>query len=238
MKLKELVAPTMKELFIQEITKQILSGHVKVGEKLPTEREMQHQMKVSRTIINSGLSELARIGFVDIIPRQGAFVADYIRKGNIETLVAIMNFNGGNLDRHTFNSLMDYRSSTECECAYLAAKNRTPEDLSRLKTLYQQIIDENDPTTVAHLKVDFHHILYCATGNDIYPLVFNSFNKLSFTFNEIIFKNYGIESAYLSLPELIKAIEDQNPDEARYFTKKLALRRMQQLNHYYYKEDV
>jgi len=237
MELRELVAPTMKELFAHEIITQILSGDCKIGEKLPTEREMERRMHVSRTIINSGLAELARIGFVDIVPRQGVFVADYIRNGNIETLTAIMNFNGGKLERLTFDSLMTYRSNTECECAYLAAKHRTEDDLTQMKAIYRKIMMEKDMEVIAQLKIDFHHVLYCATGNAIYPLVYNSFNKLSLTFYKIIFNHYGHDAAIYNLKEIIQAIEKQKPDEARYFSKKLALKRMQQLNHYYYDES-
>ena len=55
--LKEIVAPTMKELFIKEIENKIISGEWPIGMKLPSEREMEIKMKVSRTIINTGLND-------------------------------------------------------------------------------------------------------------------------------------------------------------------------------------
>lgn len=236
MELKEIIAPTMKELFIKEITRQILSGECKIGERLPTEREMERKMKVSRTIINSALAELARIGFVKIVPRHGVFVEDFIRNGNIDTLISIMNFNGGKLDRKTFDSLNAYRLNTECECADLAARNRTEADLMLLDELYKKIANETDTYVIAQLKVEFHHAMYCATGNTIYPLVFNSFNKLSLTYNEIIFRHLGCEAATMYLPELINAIKEKNSDEARLIMNKLAVRRIVELNRYYFSD--
>ena len=56
MKFNQIIAPSMKELFIKEIEALILSGQLKVGEKLPTERELSDEMKISRTIVNLGLS--------------------------------------------------------------------------------------------------------------------------------------------------------------------------------------
>ncbi len=78
MQFNEIVAPTMKELFTKEIIKLILTGQLSPGDKLLTEREMASQMKVSRTIINLGMTELASMGFIEIVPRKGAYVADYI----------------------------------------------------------------------------------------------------------------------------------------------------------------
>ena len=62
MKFNQIIAPSMKELFIKEIEALILSGQLKVGEKLPTERELADEMKISRTIVNLGLSELKNKG--------------------------------------------------------------------------------------------------------------------------------------------------------------------------------
>lgn len=99
MKFNQIIAPSMKELFIKEIEALILSGQLKVGDKLPTERELADEMKISRTIVNLGLSELKNKGFIDIVPRKGAFVADYAKNGKLDTLISIINFNGGRFDK-------------------------------------------------------------------------------------------------------------------------------------------
>jgi DNA-binding FadR family transcriptional regulator len=93
MELPRLQAPSLKELFIKEMEAQILSGKLPIGSKLPSEREIAEAMGVSRAVVNAGLMEMARKGFLEIKPRSGAFVADYRRKGTSETLLSIMNFN-------------------------------------------------------------------------------------------------------------------------------------------------
>lgn len=236
MELKEIVAPTMKELFKNELIRQILSGECQIGDKLPTEREMEEKMKVSRTVINSALSDLSRIGFVKIIPRKGVFVEDYIRHGNIDTLISLMTFNGGKIDRRTFDAFTSYRLHNECECAYLAAINRSDKDLKILHDLYNKICHSNDVSEVSQLKLDFHHTIYCATGNSIYPLMFNSFNKFAFTFNEVLFRNLGCESASRDLLLLIDAIAEQRANDAKNIMKRLISDRIDELNLYYFKE--
>ena len=86
---------SLTDLFVQQIENMILSGELEVGEQLPPARELSIQMGVSRPVISAGLIELEKLGFVEIIPRKGAFVCDYRRKGTVETLVAIMRYNGG-----------------------------------------------------------------------------------------------------------------------------------------------
>lgn len=236
MDLKEIVAPTLKELFITEIEQRIISGEWKVGERLPTEREMERKMKVSRTIINSGLASLAQKGFVDIVPRQGIFVGNYIHNGNLDTLLSIMNFSGGKLYKKTFESLMTYRIHNDCECAYLAAQNRTDDDLKLMYSIYQKVMETTDILALSQLKIDFHHAVDCATGNDIYPLVYNSFKKLAFTFNEIVFRNFGYKTASEYMLELIIAIEQKKAEEARFIMNQLITLRINNLKEWYYKK--
>jgi GntR family transcriptional regulator, transcriptional repressor for pyruvate dehydrogenase complex len=236
MELKEIVAPTMKTLFIAEIERKILAGEWQIGDRLPSEREMEQRMKVSRTIINSGLTELARKGFVEIIPRQGVFVGDYIRNGHLDVLASIMNFNGGRFNRKTFDSLMEYRLNTECECAYLAALHRTDDDLQQLKELHNKIMQSNDYNLVAILKVEFQHSIYCATGNTIYPLIFNSFKNMILNFNQIIYRHTGTATATYRIQELIDAIEKHEAAKAKSIMHDLVVSRVDELSHWYFKE--
>ena len=82
MNFEQLYAPSLKELFVQKLQGMILSGELAMGEKLPAERELCQQMGVSRAVVNGGITELARQGFLEVQPRQGAYVADYRRNGN------------------------------------------------------------------------------------------------------------------------------------------------------------
>ena len=75
MKFKAINTLSIKELFISQIEEMILSGELKPGDKLPTERELADEMNISKTIVHDGIRELARIGFLDVISRKGIYVA-------------------------------------------------------------------------------------------------------------------------------------------------------------------
>lgn len=98
MKFGEIVAPSMKELFIQRIEDFILSGELRPGDRLPSERELADEMKISKTVVHEGIRELVRCGFLDVVPRRGVTVADYSNSGNLNTLLAIMKRNGRAMD--------------------------------------------------------------------------------------------------------------------------------------------
>ena len=106
---KKLTAPTLKELFVQELEALILSGELAIGQKLPSERDLAQKMQISRSVVNDGLAEMARRGFLEISPRQGTVVADFHRNGTLDILVSIMSYNGGQLPREEIRSILEIR---------------------------------------------------------------------------------------------------------------------------------
>lgn len=70
MEFSKLSAPTLKELFVEQLENLILSGKLSIGEKLPSERELADSMQVSRSVVNAGLAEIADKGFLEIVPRE------------------------------------------------------------------------------------------------------------------------------------------------------------------------
>lgn len=101
MDFRPIVAPSIRELFIQQLEGAILSGQLKPGDRLPTERELADTMHISKTVVHEGLRELHRLGFLDIASRRGVTVADYAQTGSLETLTAIMDYHGGLPDEKT-----------------------------------------------------------------------------------------------------------------------------------------
>ena len=71
MEFKKISSPTLRELFVQQLEDLILSGKLKIGEKLPTERQLAESMQVSRSVVNNGLSDLEKKGFLVVKPRSG-----------------------------------------------------------------------------------------------------------------------------------------------------------------------
>ena len=211
----KITVPSTKAIFINEIENAILSGELKAGDRLPTERDISNQMNVPRSVVNSGLADLERIGFVQVVPRRGTVVTDYMRHGNIETLSAIMDFNGGNFDRQTFESIMDFRMLCEPHCACLAAHNRKEEDLVEMENYIRRQEMAKCIREAIGCRYSFNRAIYYATGNTIFPLLYNSFEAVDQSFAETIFNAMGIEKADIGMRELLAAIRAQDAERAR-----------------------
>ena len=118
----KITALSLTDLFVQQIENMILSGELAFGEQLPPARELAAKVGVSRTVVTAGLVELEKLGFVEIKARQGVYVCDYRRHGTMETLVAIMRYNGGALRQNEVRSLLETRDAMECMCMRLVVE--------------------------------------------------------------------------------------------------------------------
>ena len=135
---------SLTDLFVQQVENMILSGELQVGEKLPPERELAIRMGVSRPVISAGLIELEKLGFVEILPRQGAYICDYRRKGTVETLVAIMRYNSGTMRKTEVKSLLEVREQLECLCSRLVIENASDEELQALEGILDELKGAKD----------------------------------------------------------------------------------------------
>ena len=138
MDFRPIVAPSIRELFIQQVEGAILSGQLKPGDRLPTERELADTMHISKTVVHEGLRELHRLGFLDIASRRGVTVADYAQTGSLETLRAIMDFHGGLPDAKTAGSILQLRYYLEGPAMEELAARHTPADMAALQALQRQ----------------------------------------------------------------------------------------------------
>ena len=70
MEFQKISSPSLRELFVEQVQHMILSGKLKIGEKLPPERQLAQEMQVSRAVVNGGITDLERMGFLVVKPRR------------------------------------------------------------------------------------------------------------------------------------------------------------------------
>ena len=215
MSFEQLYAPSLKELFVQKLQSLILSGELAMGEKLPSERELCQRMGVSRAVVNGGISELARQGFVDVRPRQGTFVADYRRNGNMETLMAIMEYNGGVLGREEIRSILEVRWGLEQMTLYRVIDNATDEQLEKLGEIVNQLGSNPTPAQAAEIAFQFHHEMTIIGGNHILPLIYTSFRAPCASLWIRFCRKYGVAALHSNVEELYRHLLNRDKDGAR-----------------------
>lgn len=214
MEFTKLTAPSLKELFIQDLENKILSGKIPIGEKLPTERELAKSMQVSRAVINAGISELARKGFLNIKPRVGTFVADYRRNGTIETLISIMNYNGGILRAAEIRSILELRIALDSLAVELCIPIIKDNEILILKDYVKQMEDAESPEMASEIAFLFQHELALLSGNTLIPLIFTSFKIPILSLWTRFCRLYGLESLRNNTATLCEYIEKRDTEKA------------------------
>ena len=205
----EIVAPTVKALFIQQIEGMILSGELRPGDRLPTERELADEMKISKTVVHEGLRELHRLGFLDIASRRGVTVADYAQTGSLETLRAIMDFHGGIPDAKTAASILQLRYYLEGPAMEELAARHTAADMAALRALQQQAEQaaRQSVSAFAEALFRYHRGVTFLSGNTITPLIFNAFATVNLEFWKEYIQVTGIDRCLERLGQFTAYIE-------------------------------
>lgn len=221
---------SLTDLFVQQVENMILSGELAVGERLPPARELSIRMGVSRPVISAGLIELEKLGFVEIYPRQGAYVCDYRRKGTIETLVAIMRYNGGAMRRNEVSSLLQVRGSLESLCMEQVIGQASAQELEALSPLLDRIAAAKTPDETADAVFAFHHELAVLSGNMLLPLLYHSFQPESLYLWSISCRHFGCRQLYETKLSLYKALLNRDVPEAKTITENSIRTAMEQLS--------
>ncbi len=210
MEFSKLSAPSLKDLFIQQLQEKILSGELPIGTELPSERELAEQMQVSRAVINGGLNELARKGFIELRPRQGSFVADYRRKGNLDTLITIMEYQGGILGAQEIRSILEFRLALEHLAIESAISNATDEQIHSLELFVDQLKNATTPLQASEIAFQFHHDLSFIGNNSILPLIYYSFRTPVISLWTRFCTIYGIPALYNNIHTLYEYIKKRD----------------------------
>ena len=196
MEFEKLVSPSLKDLFISHIEAMILSGELPVGQQLPPERQLAQSMGVSRAVVNSGIVELERRGFLEIRPRVGTFVTDYRRAGTLETLKSIMTYNRGHLRNGEIRSILEVRDALDKLAVAGIIPHVTEEDMDLLTEKAEAIRLAADNHQAAEAAFAFQHELAMLSGNTLLPLIFRSFYSSVLVLWERFCALHGISMLY------------------------------------------
>lgn len=215
MEFTKLCAPTLKDLFIREMESMILSGRLAVGERLPSERELAEQMQVSRAVINGGISDLARKGFLHVKPRAGVYVADYRRTGTPETIRSIMEYNGGQLRAAEIRSILEIKLMFDQLAVEQAIPTLDKNGLALLEGLLVTLKEATSPQAVADAAFAFYHELTLLGTNTLIPLIYQAFRIPNLALWAQYTRKYGSETIYDNASRIFAAIRQKNAVAAK-----------------------
>jgi GntR family transcriptional repressor for pyruvate dehydrogenase complex len=203
-KLSELIAT-----FIQET---VSSGKLKVGDRLPPERQLARDFKVNRATVREAMHLLRERGLVERKNRKGTRIVS-IKPTTV----------GAAIERYFVLSncrqkdLHEIRSVLEPKSAALAASNANEIDLAKLRDLLSELEEcwkLEDARRLASADVRFHLALAAASHN---PLMIAMFSGLTPVLERFLFMQHSEirrPESFLMHREVYDAVVARDPARA------------------------
>lgn len=220
---------SLTEDFVTTIERKILSGEWAIGAHLPPLRELAESMNVSRSVVNAGIVELTKIGYLKIVPRKWTEVADWPHEGTLSVLDGLAR--EGLLAEKSLDSVLDARRLIECECVQLACIHATAEQLQELQA---HILKERQAVSLEERvqnDLQFHHMLSIMSGNMVYPLIIKSFERIAEEFVTLFYQNTDVFEVAVSLhADICRYLAKHNAPKARAAMEQLLLHGEQKIH--------
>ncbi len=131
---------TVVDSVANQIENLIVTGVLKEGAKLPSEREMADDMDVSRPKVREALQRLEELKLIVVKHGEGSFVAPIIGSAMNPALINLISRNPA-----AFYDYLEYRREQEAFAARLAAKRATSSD----KEIIANILGEHERAHLA-----------------------------------------------------------------------------------------
>ena len=201
------------ERIVSQIEQRIESGDLKVGDQLPSERELAEQFAVSRTAVREAVKALRQKGLVEIRPGRGTFItneaSDTIRS-SLGMLIKMGATKGS-------GNLVEVREILEPEIAALAATRITDEYISAMQEAVNTMdtaLENADLFIEADL--DFHLALAEGTQNPIIPILMDSIiDLLREQRKRISLIKGGLQRGQVHHKKILDAVTQRNAQAAR-----------------------
>lgn len=152
----------------------ILTGRLRPGAKLESERRLADRLGVGRPMVREALKRLEERNLIAIHPARGSFVREF--RASQETRSAAVTVRRAGITARQLNRA---RQALECESAGLAAENRTAEHVRQMQAILATFDDDLSADERAHLDLSFHEAIVIASGNPALQVMFGSIRTMT-----------------------------------------------------------
>jgi GntR family transcriptional repressor for pyruvate dehydrogenase complex len=166
------------EEICEQVRRQMSSGALRPGDKLPAERELAVQFGVSRTAVREALRSLEIAGIVGL--QKGVKGGAFILKGDLELITRSMS-DLFYLGRISLDSLTETRTLIMEAAIGLVSQRITPELLATLEQNVEKLASLPRHSSVAErieISAEFYDLVAEATGNELLQVIVQSLSLL------------------------------------------------------------
>lgn len=203
--------PRLSDKVADRMLETILSERLKVGDRLPSERELGEQFGVSRTVVREAVRALVAKGVIEVRSGSGLRVVA-VDASTVSASLALY-LRGREID---FDRVHEVRSVLEVHMAGLAAERASEEDVRQLREAHEKMAGEiADLDAAAVDDLDFHRRIALATDNVLFLVLMDSVGSVLV---DIRRANLGSGSSPMTLAQheaILEAIAAHDPERAR-----------------------
>jgi GntR family transcriptional regulator, transcriptional repressor for pyruvate dehydrogenase complex len=201
------------ERIVSQIEQRIEAGDLKVGDQLPSERELAEQFAVSRTAVREAVKTLRQKGLVEIRLGRGTFITNETTDTIRNSLSLLMKIGGKNGSAN----LVEVREILEPEIAALAATRITDEDITTMREAVEIMDTALDNVNVfVEADLDFHLALAEGTQNPLIPILMDSIiDLLREQRKRIGLAKGGLQRGQIHHKQILDAVTRRDPQAAR-----------------------
>jgi GntR family transcriptional repressor for pyruvate dehydrogenase complex len=156
---------------VQRLRGLIEEGGLKVGDRLPTERELCEQFSASRNTVREAMRILKAYGQVEVRPKIGATIADK----RMARAFDLFSFNVIDIHRDTFSDVQAFRGMLEIGPVDILFDKLTEADIDALRSINAGLARASDTHAAAEIDFQFHlglvSILNNNTIRDVYSVL-------------------------------------------------------------------
>jgi len=191
-----------------------MSGQLKVGDKLPPERELTESLNVGRPALREALKGLEVIGLIKKVHGQGNFITNNLENSFFKPLSLSFKLSNGKIE-----DILSLRILIESYTVEEAAKKATTSDIDKLSEITNNMIQADSIEDKTIYDKMFHYEIAQLSNN---KLIINLFDSISYLMESFIgksvmvslLKEHSIEEIYDEHCKILNAIKENDPAKA------------------------
>jgi len=157
---------------IDYIKKQILIGELKVGEKLPAERELAQILGISRNSVREAIRSLDIMGMITSHHGAGNYITGNFENNLVESMSMMFL-----LHQINYEQISELRLGLEMQALLLAIDNISEEEIDELKDIISKLENDTEENNVI-LDKKLHYNIAYASKNKLIIEILNALSEV------------------------------------------------------------
>lgn len=173
---RPVVTKRASEAIYEQVKELIVSGSLKPGDRLPSERNMLDMFQRSRPTIREALRMLERSGYIRTVPGSNGAIVQGPSNANVQQTME----DAMQVGHISLAEMSEYRKISEAATVVWATQRNTPEDIAALAEVVRQMAAcVHDYNAFVDMDSRFHGLIALAAKNQVSLAMNETFSRLN-----------------------------------------------------------